>query len=432
MSTSERPSLTPVVIAEHALPSVALITVGTNSGTGFVVSADGCILTSLHLLSGAKEATVTLSDSREFSDIAIVAVAAEQDLVLLRVQATDLVPLTLGDSDTVKLGQHVVAISNPLGLGHAVSDGLVSAVREVSPELALFQISTPLAPGSSGGPLLNDAGEVIGVSRLITAKGQTLTFGVPINAVKPLLEVEERTPLDEWKWSGRIERQVPQHDLSIIDGSAPEDLELVLSRIDQAISIGAPLYNDGNTEACFRIYQATALELERRLSGCEGIKQALLDGVHRADQLSSYNAKAWAMRDAFDGLLSALERYADSSRGPELPPAPARAVPYHPLSVLEGCARQHVHQIANAIADAISVGAPLYNQGHFEACFRVYEGTILDLERKLPACAGAKRALAEGRQEAENRSSYSDKAWALRDAFDGLLDVIGRLPSTKN
>lgn len=436
MAPKEPYALSPVQIAERAMPSVVLIQVSQGFGTGFAVARGGCIATNLHVIAGAQTATVVLADGRQFGEVEILAVDEDQDLALLRIPELELPALPLGTSATVRPGEHVIAIGNPLGLGHTVSDGLVSAVREVTPAISLLQISTPLAPGSSGGPLLNDQGEVIGISRLIQARGQNLNFAVPVDALKPLLDVSQGTPLHEWSWGGRIEREVPHHDTDLLEDCTPDDLGVIVERIEHAISIGAPLYNDGKPEACFRIYQAMALDLDRTLIGCAGVKEALLAGVRRCEQLAGEDEKAWAMRDTFDGLLEVVERQVDALRDQEssshLPRVPARAVPHHLLSLLDGCAPQSIHRIANAIADAIAVGAPLYNDGHFEACFRIYEGAVLDLERKLAGCDGPRRALAQGLGEAERRSSYSDKAWALRDAFDGLLDVIGRLPSTKN
>jgi hypothetical protein len=423
-------SLTPAQIAQKALPSVALIRVSDGVGTGFVVSPDGRIATNLHVIAGNHAATIVLADGREFTDVEILAVDASQDLALLRVDAGDLTPLPLGDSDEVIPGERVVAIGNPFGLGASVSDGLVSGLREITESCRVLQISAPLSPGSSGGPLFNERGQVIGVSTLVVNKGQNLNFAIPINSLKPLLDAGDATPLKEWKWPRRVRRDVPSHDEELLEGCTPADLARIVELIERAISVGAPLYNEGNHEACFRIYQGTALEVDRMIEGCEGPRRALLDGVRRCESLVSYTDKAWAMRDAFDGMLEVIERGAalpEQAPPPSrLPPAPRRAVPKHPTSLLHDCPAEMIDRIGRAIVDAISVGAPLYNDGNFEACFRIYEGTILDLGRKLPSCPGARRALLEGIAEAGRRQTWSDKAWALRDAFDGMLDLIER------
>jgi hypothetical protein len=150
--------------------------------------------------------------------------------------------------------------------------------------------------------------------------------------------------------------------------------------------------------------------------------------VRHAGELDDFTAKAWAMRDAFDGVLDVIARAAASSPEPDspLPRPPARHVPHHSARLLEGCSRAGGERVAGAIGDAIEVGAPLYNAGNFEACFRVYQGAALEVAHKVPGCAGPKHALADGMKEAERRTGWSDKAWAMRDAFDGLLELFQR------
>ncbi len=420
-------ALTPAEIAERAKPSVVLIRTPSGLGTGFVVSKDGRIATNLHVIGAAQEATVVLADKREFKDVEVMAVDDKHDLIVLRIGAKNLQPLRLGDSSKVKVGERVVAIGNPLGLDYTVSDGLVSAVREMSNELTVLQISAPISPGSSGGPLFNDRGEVIGISTLVATEGQNLNFGMPVNQLKPMLASGKATPLAAFKPTGRRRRQVPKHEVNVVAGCSADRLLAIASSIEDAIHIGAPLYNQGHIEACYRIYAATALDVQRKVVGCPGPKEALLDGVHRADGLAGWEDKAWAMRDAFDGLLDLIARAIPTPSGiAGLPTPPPRHVPVHPLSLLDRCSKDNIEKIGGAIGDAIELGAPLYNAGNLEACYRVYAGAILDLKRKVPGCTGPQKALEAGLKEAERRTTYGDKAWALRDAFDGITDVIRR------
>jgi len=423
-------ALTPDKIAERAIPSVVLIKTATGLGTGFVVSRDGLIATNVHVIGNARQATVVLADGREFKQIEVINYDDTHDLLLLRVPAKNLVPLTLGDSAKVKVGERVVAIGHPLGLGNTVSDGLVSAVRKINPQLTVLQVSAPISQGSSGGPLFNEAGEVIGISTLIVTQGQNLNFGMPVNQLKAMLRSGKGTPLAAWKApESKSRRKVPTHDLSLLDGCGAERLSEIRAMIEDAIKIGAPLYNDGNHEACYRVYAATALDVNRKLAHCPGPKRVLLEGVERAEGITPWADKAWAMRDAFDGLLEVINRSASSGKAAAASGSgtvPARKVPHHALTLLDGCSNDHMKYVANAIVGAINVGAPLYNQGNIEACYRVYEGAILDVMRNAPTCAGPNQALNAGLKEAANRGSYTDKAWALRDAFDGVLDVMSR------
>ena len=109
-----------------------------------------------------------------------------------------------------------------------------------------------------------------------------------------------------------------------------------------------------------------------------------------------------------------------------LPPV-QRSVPTHPLSILRGCSTSDLASIERSIDSAIKVGAPAYNAGDFQGCYATYDRTALRLESALSAsCTGPTIALQTGRANALERSTPADRAWAMRDAFDGLLDVIDR------
>jgi len=413
-------ALTPAQIAESATPSVVLIKVPNGLGSGFVVSGDGRIVTNMHVIRGADQATVQTAAGKQYDKVELMAADEVHDLVVLRIHARGLKPLPLGDSATARPGAHVVAIGHPLGLGNTVSDGLISAVREISPQRLLLQISAPISPGSSGGPLFNDDGEVIGISTLVISGGQNLNFAVPINAVKPLLKIDKGIALAAYKSPNQRERHVPQHPLALLDACPLPQLRAIVGDIDAAIKLGAPLYNDGNFEACYRIYESTALDMEKKVDDCEGPKRALLDGVKQADKLERWDDKAWAMRDAFDGLLAVAVRKFSGEAGVR------RQIPHHTQEIFAGCDDAAIERIADAIGGAIENGAPLYNEGNIEACYRIYAGAIRDIARKMPACPAVKQALQDGLAGAEGRGGWKEKAWALRDAFDGMLDAIER------
>ncbi len=117
-----------------------------------------------------------------------------------------------------------------------------------------------------------------------------------------------------------------------------------------------------------------------------------------------------------------------AARPVALPPV-TRHVPHHALALLDGCSPGDVSALSDGIDGAISVGAPLYNSGNFAGCYHLYEGTAADIERKLSsACVGPAHALEAGRTRAASLDTPGAQAWAMRDAFDGLLDVIERTP----
>jgi len=309
--------LSPAQIAERSLPSIVLIQAGDRLGTGFLIWQDGRIATNLHVIIGAPSIVVKLPDGRDFSRVEVLAVDERHDLAVIRIPVRGLPALSLGDSDKVKAGERVVAIGHPLGLGDTVSDGLVSAIREVDKDFTVMQISAPIAHGSSGGPLLNDRAEVIGIAFMISEQGQNLNFAIPVKYLKPMLlsdagmsfaEFSRRTERALDANAPKIVRNVPQHATKLLDDCTIEQVKVLFTSVEEAISLGAPLYNQGNHEACFKIYEGASLDLEKKLQGCAGVKQALSDGRTRAHALTSWTEKAWAMRDAFDGLIVVIEK----------------------------------------------------------------------------------------------------------------------------
>lgn len=160
-------------------------------GSGFVISSDGYILTNNHVVAGADEITVKLSDGREFK--ALVKGSDEKlDLALIKIESPVALPaVTLGDSDAIEVGEWVVAIGNPFGLAETVTAGIVSAKGRVignGPYDDFIQTDASINPGNSGGPLFNVDGEVIGINTAIIAGGQGLGFAIPVNMAKEIIQ----------------------------------------------------------------------------------------------------------------------------------------------------------------------------------------------------------------------------------------------------
>ena len=165
--------------------SIVLIQTDNAMGSGFVVSSDGLVLTNSHVISGSVTISIKfIADNHVYSNVKVMKNNIIRDLALLKINdAGDFFPVVLGDSDQISVGQRVVAIGNPQGLENTVSDGLVSALRDMS-GTKLLQISVPISAGSSGGPLFNMNGEVIGITSSGFDKGQNLNFAVAINHAK--------------------------------------------------------------------------------------------------------------------------------------------------------------------------------------------------------------------------------------------------------
>jgi serine protease Do len=162
-------------------------------GTGFIIDKQGFILTNNHVVEGTDEIKVTLNDKREF-EAKIIGRDPKTDLALIRIESDHLLtPLPLGDSDKLEVGDWVIAIGNPFGLGHTVTAGIVSAkYRQIGAGAYdnFIQTDASINPGNSGGPLLNTAGEVVGVNTAIFSQSGGsvgIGFAIPINMAKDLL-----------------------------------------------------------------------------------------------------------------------------------------------------------------------------------------------------------------------------------------------------
>ncbi len=155
-------------------------------GSGFFVR-DGEIASNLHVVEGAARGYAKLVGQKTKYNIeGITAVDPERDLVILKISVSGSPTLALGSSDIVQVGEGVYAVGNPQGLEGTFSQGIISSIREVGPD-KLLQITAPISPGSSGGPVLNEKGEVIGVSVATFRGGQNLNFAIPSNYLKTLL-----------------------------------------------------------------------------------------------------------------------------------------------------------------------------------------------------------------------------------------------------
>ena len=160
-------------------------------GSGFIVSADGKIITNYHVIAHTKNATVRLTNEDAYDDVQVLDADKRKDIVLLKIKAVDLPYVQLGRSNAVEIGQRVFTVSNPLGLGdltkNTLSEGIVSGIRQAD-GYRLFQISAPISHGSSGGPVVNAQGEVIAVAEGQLPDGQNLNFSIPIDYARGMLQ----------------------------------------------------------------------------------------------------------------------------------------------------------------------------------------------------------------------------------------------------
>ncbi len=189
--------LTPQAIAARATAAViriqALDGAGTAvaQGSGFVVLADGTLVTNYHVVEGAEGLRVHLPSGEIYDNVFFVTADPQRDLAVLRVPLDRASVLPLGDDAALAVGERVYAMGAPMGLEGTFSDGLVSAKRTVA-GMQLVQITAPISHGSSGGPILNARGEVVAVATLVVEDGQNLNLAVPARYIRPLLTLGGR------------------------------------------------------------------------------------------------------------------------------------------------------------------------------------------------------------------------------------------------
>ena len=193
-------------------------------GSGFILSADGFVMTNAHVVDGADEVLVTLTDKREFK-ARIVGADRRTDVAVVKIEATGLPFVKIGDSDRLKVGEWVVAIGSPFGLENTVTAGIVSAKqRDTGDYLPFIQTDVAINPGNSGGPLLNLKGEVVGINSQIFSRSggyMGIAFAIPIDDAMRVSE--------QLRTSGRV-----------IRGRIGVQIAPVTKEVAESIGLGKP------------------------------------------------------------------------------------------------------------------------------------------------------------------------------------------------
>jgi S1-C subfamily serine protease len=179
---------------EEIPPSALPDRIEQGTGSGFVINADGQILTNAHVVEGTQTVKVTLKDGREFEG-RVIGVDRVTDVAVVEIDADSLPTVQLGSTEDLSPGEWAIAIGNPLGLDNTVTAGIISAIGRSSNQVGIpdkrvqfIQTDAAINPGNSGGPLLNDRGEVIGMNTAIRANAQGLGFAIPIETAKRIAD----------------------------------------------------------------------------------------------------------------------------------------------------------------------------------------------------------------------------------------------------
>jgi serine protease Do len=187
------------------------------SGSGFVIDPEGVVVTNAHVVEGAEWIQVRLFDGRRFT-AKVLGKDNRVDVALLKIEgATKLATLRLGDSNRLRVGEFVLALGHPFGLEHSVSFGIVSRkgapLTVAAPGFDFIQTDAAINPGNSGGPLVNMAGEVVGVNSMAARNG-SIGFAIPANLVRMLVPQLATKGHVDWGWLGVSITEVTDEDVS--------------------------------------------------------------------------------------------------------------------------------------------------------------------------------------------------------------------------
>lgn len=235
------------------------------TGSGFILSTDGKILTNAHVVEGATTVKVTLKDGRTV-DGKVMGVDPVTDVAVVKIESDNLPSVTLGSTNDLAPGQWAIAIGNPLGLDNTVTAGIISAIDRSSTQVGIpdkrvqfIQTDAAINPGNSGGPLLNDRGEVIGMNTAIRANAQGLGFAIPIETAKRIA--------DQLFATGQV-----QHPFLGI----------------QMVSLNPEMKESLSQELGIKVSQDTGVLVVRVMEN----SPAATAGVERGDIIQSINGKA--------------------------------------------------------------------------------------------------------------------------------------------
>ncbi|GAB3547201.1 DegQ family serine endoprotease [Noviherbaspirillum agri] len=211
-------------------------------GSGFIISADGFVLTNAHVVEGADDVYVTLTDKREYK-AKIIGVDKRTDVAVVKIDGNNLPRLTIGDPNKLRVGEWVIAIGSPFGLDNTVTAGIISAkARDTGDYLPLIQTDVAVNPGNSGGPLINMRGEVVGINSQIYSRSggyMGISFAVPIDEVMRVAE--------QLRTSGRVTRGRIGVQIGEVTKDVAESLGLARAQgaLIQRVEPGGPAEKGG-------------------------------------------------------------------------------------------------------------------------------------------------------------------------------------------
>lgn len=305
--------MTPQVIAQRSIGAIVVLRTDKGMGSGFAAMRPGRIVTNLHVIAGATKIEAFLTDGERLEVQGVLGWDTVNDLALVKIEEG--LPMLTLSAGPAQVGEPVVVIGNPLGFAATVSDGLVSGLR-ADASSQLVQISAPIAPGSSGGPVIGSHGDVVGVAVATIRGGQNLNFAIPANYAAALIAGEELTTIEAFS---RATQPTPKGPDTGTPGDAPAapdlagcsvaDRKYLALTLKEAMDAGSALCASKKDAACFHVYEGAALDAEKGIStGCAGPRSALAKARAEAASVQDPGERARALARTVGSVLAAATK----------------------------------------------------------------------------------------------------------------------------
>jgi len=418
-------------LVEKVMPAVVTI-VSTDArdivqGSGFIISSDGKIVTNFHVVAGKPTILARRSDGSFLVIKGILASDKANDLAILQAGGRNLPFVPLGDSDGVKVGEAVCVIGSPMLLEGTVSAGIISAVRELRDGRKLLQITAPISKGSSGSPVFNRKGEVIGVASFILSEGQNLNFAVPSNAVKTLLRrlgiaFSPLPPSPTLSLEERFEQayqeaiRTVQEDHEALRSLRLKDIAVAMAKagqFDRALQVAQKIENARSLSSALAEIAAAMAKAGQMEEAAQTFQLALQVAQKIEDALD----RSWAL----GGIAEALAQAGQFDRALQV------------AQKIEGAwARSEaLKEIAKAMAEAGQFDRALQVAQKIEVAL-VGFGALREIAVAMAKAGQLDRAL----RVAQKIEVESDRSWALREIavamaeagqFDRALQVAQKI-----
>lgn len=314
-------------------------------GSGFLVREDGVVVTNYHVVTMAWDIKIKIGQKVRNVE-GLLHVDPENDIAIMKMEGTGYPKVMLGDANEAQVGEKIYVIGSPQGLENTISEGILSGVREIDRDRKILQMTAPISQGSSGGPVFNSRGEVIGIATFLIAETQNLNFAMPVNLImaglskKELASPQEACKLDFsetascWFYQGLAYGSIGQHDRAA--DAFRRSLDVDAKKVETYVNLGVSYANMG-----------------RFPEAIDALNQALLVDPNRAETLSKLGT-----------IYSQMEKYEEAviSLKKSLGLKPGDPVTHFNLAVTYGKLKQHREAI-ESVKETIRL-APSYPDAH--------------------------------------------------------------------